>query len=233
MDVVFCIILLLLAVEIVPGSNVRQNDLFPDESGENSDEFLYGKQQKSSKSITNRNNSLKFRIESADIPCANKTTIFCEEVTNQAYPTKYLESVLVNTNALQAYENYFNKPNETLGSRIRSDEPTFELCDSIKRFVYPQLAMNVQHDWHFIINQPRFQQPIRVEICQKKNTQCLFNESLPNNFVSACVQKYTKVPLLSLGEDGEILTYDYEFPSSCQCQINLWKSGKSGARRRY
>lgn len=224
MDAVFWIVLLLLAVEIVLGSIVRRSVLFPDGS-----QTFYGKQQKLStvqtkKSIPNLtqpNRKLKFRIDSTDIPCANVTTTFCEQVTNQAYPTKDLGSVLANIDA-KTYENYFNKPNETIGLRIHSDEP----CPSIERFIHPQLAMNVQDDWRFIINQESYQQTIHVEICEKKNSECSFDKPLPNNFVTACVQRNTKVPLLSLGEDGEILTYTYEFPSFCQCKIDTQKPEK-------
>lgn len=167
--------------------------------------------------------NMKFRVDSNDLPCTNTSMPFCEELTNQAYPTKYVETILARTDA-QTYKNYFNKtvPNdESLDIRSGfSDDSPIELCRSFKRLIYPQLAMNVQNDWRFVIQSNQSRQPIRVEICQKKNSKCLFSETFPNGYVSRCVQKNTKVPLLSLGENGELVSFDYEFPSFCQCELH-------------
>lgn len=219
------IIWLLMCVEFVLGS---RHVLFPDDSQENLGDFLYGRRKHTPSRVKSvrpiAHHKRRFRIDATDLPCVNKTMIFCEEVANKAYPTKYVESVM-SRSGTQIYENFFNKtiPNESLGIRLLSTDGPIELCDSIQRLIYPQLAMNVQRDWRFVINQPSYRQPIRVEICHKKNSKCLFNESFPAGYVSSCVQKYAKVPLLSLGEDGQVTSYDYEFPSFCQCEIHLKK----------
>lgn len=196
--------------------------LFPDDSNEETSQNFDFSKQKQSQQTTNHHDKsdgkMKFRIDSNDISCVNT---FCEELTNQAYPTKYVETILAKTDT-QIYENYFNKTvpsDESLDVRI-SDDVSIELCRSFKRLIYPQVAMNVQNDWRFVIQSNQSRQPIRVEICQKKNSKCLFSETFPNGYVSVCVQKNTKVPLLSLGENGELVSYDYEFPSFCQCELH-------------
>lgn len=236
--------MLLLAVETVFNANTPRAVLFPDLSGENSDEFDYGDIDISAKSKHSHTNfiksihttnkqMLKFRIDSTDVPCVNTTMFFCEEVTDQAYPKQYVETILANADA-QTYENFFNKtqPNENLELRLAIDKP-IELCESFKRIIHPQLAMNVQRKWHFVINQPSYQQAIHVEICRRKKSKCLFDDTDSSNYVSSCVQKYTKMPLLSLGEDGQMVSYEYEFPAYCQCEIQRKKHTKNTKHRRY
>lgn len=194
--------------------------LFPDENEKPSRNF--------------HRSNIHFRIDSNAVPCMNTSLLFCEELTNRAYPIKYVEKILAKSDA-QKYENYFNKtvPSDNLlGVRITDDGP-IELCNSFKRLIYPQLAMDVEKDWRFVIQSNQSKQAIRVEICQKKRSKCLFNESFPNGYVSACVQKYTKVPLLSLGENGELRSYDYEFPSFCQCELRYKQSNRFTGHRPF
>lgn len=243
MKIVFRIILLFV-IEFSLSSDVpRQRAvLFPNDIEENSEEFIYGKVHSEAtlkpSSMKHQNpQETKFRIDSTELPCENTIMSFCEDATNKAYPTKYVESILANTDA-QKYENYFNRTvtnDDLLDFRLSNDE-TIELCNSFKRHIYPQLAMNVENEWRFVINQNNYRQPIRLEICQKKKSKCLFTDSLPNNLVAFCIQKYTKVPLLSLGENGDMISYDYEFPSHCQCKIQRLKQGlkpeRNGGKRR-
>lgn len=198
--------------------------LFPDDNDEEASQNFEFSKQKQPQQTTNLHDKsdekMEFRIDSDDIPCVKTSLLFCEELTNRVYPTKYIEKILA-TADVQAYENYFNKTvpsDDSLDVRISDDVP-IELCRSFKRLIYPQVAMNVQNDWRFVIQSNQSRQPIRVEICQKKNSKCIFSETFPNGYVSACVQKNTKVPLLSLGENGELVSYDYEFPSFCQCEL--------------
>ncbi|XP_055304174.1 uncharacterized protein LOC129569403 [Sitodiplosis mosellana] len=231
MNIVFQVMVLLLGVGTIFSADTSRTVLFPDLSEENSEEFDYGAidvSQTASQSKLSSTKTIKFRIDSTDVPCVNTTMYFCEEVTNQAYPKQYVESMLAKTDA-QTYKNYFNKtlPKETLRLRsLSTNNEPIELCDSFKRVIHPQLARSVHREWHFVINQPSYQQPILMEICRKKKSKCLFSESQSMNYVSLCVQKYTKVPLLSLREDGQMVSYDYEFPGYCQCEIQPRKSIK-------
>lgn len=178
------------------------------------------------KNIQNiKNNALviRYRIDSRRIPCTNSSMPFCESVGDSVYPFKYVETKLKATGKL--YKEFFNKTaapaTHSLQIRLMpsGSDTKVDLCESFRRLIYPQLAMNVHNDWRFVINQPNYQQPIHVEICQRKSGQCLFNDSFPNGYTSKCIQKHTKVHLLSLGEDGEIVSYEYEFPSHCQCEL--------------
>lgn len=240
MSIVFQIVVLQLAVGTIFGADTPRTVQFPDLSEENSEDFDYGNIDVSqtatkSKQMSAQIGRINFRIDSTDVPCVNTTMFFCEEVTNQAYPKQYVESMLAKTD-VQTYKNYFNKtlPTETLNVRLLStNDAPIELCDSFKRVIYPQLAMSVQRQWHFVINQPSYQQPIHVEICRKKKSKCSFSEPPSINYVAMCVQKYTKVPLLSLGEDGQMVSYEYEFPAFCQCEMQPKKYEKTIKHHRF
>lgn len=210
---------ILLKVDDGLGSDARAVFFPEDENDEVSTKSHHRKRYK----------NLKFRIDADDVPCESASLPFCEKLTNRAYPAKYVETILAKTDA-QTYENYFNRTvpsdesigvDERLGSDLSlANRIGVELCASYKRLIYPQLAMNIENDWRFVIQSQQSRQPIRVEICQNKNGKCKFSESFPKHYASKCVQKSTKVPLLSLGENGELVSYDYEFPSYCQCELH-------------
>lgn len=239
----------LLNIEMAFGSATpARTVLFPDDSAEETSQgFDSSKLEQPQQTITkpngknpttnysNANGKMKFRIDSSDIPCIKNTTMFfCEELANQEYPTEYVETMLANTDA-QTYSKYFNKTvasDDALGVRISSDT-SIELCTSFKRIIYPQVAVNIENDWRFVIQSTQSKQSIRVEICQKQNSKCLFSETFPNGYVSACIQKHTKVPLLSLGENGELVSYDYAFPSFCQCEIHYKQTNRLSGRHRF
>lgn len=218
MSTVAWFIILLLYIESVYGSNSSWTvPLFPDDSEEYNSDYSYDA-FKQPELVNGRELITKprFRIDSMDVPCVNTTMSFCEDVTNEAYPSEYVKTVLSNVNA-QAYETYFNKTTtsaEDLQIRVLS-ATNDDFCDSVNRFIYPKLAKNVQSDWRFVINQPSYQQPVHVEICQKVKSRC--SVASPN-LITFCVQDYEIRPLLSIDIDGEIVTEYYEIPSSCKCQ---------------
>lgn len=233
------LIILLLNIKIVCGlSAPRAIPLFPDESDENPDDSAYDEMNvlQPNDPLPNGHRSRQkpiFRIDSMAIPCQyNATMSFCEDVPNEVYPTKYVESVLANAGA-QTYETYFNKtmPDESLKVRLLSaaddEDVPIELCNSVNRLIFPQLAKNVENKWHFIINQPNYQQPIYAEFCQPTRSKC--HNAFPNH-VASCIQQYKILPLLSVREDGEIISEYYKMPIFCKCQLKRKKNPK---QRKY
>lgn len=201
--------------------------LFPSESDESDENFSYNSYDiatiTAGNGAVNRNATgskplpkIQFRLDAARVPCSNATISFCERVDHHQYPTQHVKRVL-QQNA-ERYINFFNK----ITVRDSFGEP-INLCDTYTRQIYPQIAMNIDSDWRFIINQPKYQQSIRVELCQKRSSQCQFAETFPPGYVSSCTQKYTKIPLLSLDDDGEITQFVYEFPSHCKCDLQKKK----------
>lgn len=162
---------------------------------------------------------LQFRIDAATVPCSNETIRFCEHIDQNRYPTQHVKTIL-QQNA-ERYANFFNN----ITVRDNFPEP-INLCDTYTRKIYPQMAMNIDSDWRFIINQPEYRQSIQVQLCQKRSSQCQFSELFPSGYVSSCTQKFTKIPLLSLDENGELVQFDYEFPSHCQCDLQKKKKKK-------
>lgn len=167
----------------------------------------------------------QFRIDAANVPCSNSSLNFCEEVSQHIYPSQHVKTMLAKTADL--YANFFNK------IETRDDFPdSINLCDTYRRKIYPTAARNVDSDWRFVVNQGEYRQPIRVELCQKRSSQCAFSDSFPPGYASSCKQKFTKIPLLSLNDDGEMSTFEYEFPSHCQCDLHRVKSTKKRPHRR-
>lgn len=214
------LIILLLNIKIVCGlSAPRAIPLFPDESDENPDDSAYDEMNvlQPNDPLPNGHRSRQkpiFRIDSMAIPCQyNATMSFCEDVPNEVYPTKYVESVLANAGA-QTYETYFNKtmPDESLKVRLLSaaddEDVPIELCNSVNRLIFPQLAKN-------------------VEFCQPTRSKC--HNAFPNH-VASCIQQYKILPLLSVREDGEIISEYYKMPIFYKCQLKRKKNPK---QRKY
>lgn len=191
--------------------------LFPSDSEEIDAQYT----DESYDSVDQNDNSFKlqFRIDATKVPCSNASIPFCEDTNQRLYPKQYVESVL--QRSLDQYTEFFNK------LEVRDDfMSSMNLCDTHRRLIHPQLAMNTQNDWRFVINQANYRQPIRVELCQKRASKCQFSESFSADVTSSCTQKYTEIPLLSLGDDGELLEYTYKFPSHCQCEMREVKRKK-------
>lgn len=190
--------------------------VFPDESEESDEVASYEKDVKTDDDVDTKNlqPAPQFRINATNVPCSNAN--FCEEDHQQLYPAQYVESVLQKNASF--YAKYFNK----ITTRDDFSDP-INLCDTYSRMVYPKIAMNVESDWRFVINQPDYRQSIRVELCQKRSSQCQFSESFPlvtDTHLSSCTQKLTKIPLLSLDDDGHLTQFMYEYPSHCQCELH-------------
>lgn len=203
---------------------------FPDGSEEESETFnnILNLDKAETEIDGNADVQLKpqFRIDASSVPCSNASVRFCEQVSQQLYPSHHVEAKLKKTADL--YANFFNK------IEMRDDFPDdpINLCDTYRRKIYPQMALNVDSDWRFVINQAEYRQPIHVELCQKRSSQCEFSNSFPSGYESSCTQKFTKIPLLSLNDDGEISTFEYEFPSHCQCDLHRINSAKSRPHRK-
>lgn len=214
----FCIFYLCIVSAI---SYPSKKVLFPSEDDDDTDDDQFSNYDSlginSEESESEQNTSkIKFRIDAANVPCTNSTIPFCEDVNQRLYPSQYVETVLQKSPDL--YTKFFNK----LETRNDFTAP-IDLCETYQRSIHPQLAMNVQNDWRFVINQPNYRQPIRVELCQKRTSKCQFSDSFPSGFVSSCTQKFTEIPLLSLDDDGEIQEFNYKFPSHCQCEMRKVK----------
>lgn len=158
--------------------------LFPSESDESDEIFSYNSwitaEQKTIAngyvSAVKPSPNIRFRIDAANVPCSNATLRFCERVDQHQYPTQHINNVL-QQNA-ERYANFFNN----ISTRNDFPEP-INLCDTYTRQIFPQIAMNVDSDWRFIINQPKFRQTIRIELCQKRSSQCQFGELFPTGYV--------------------------------------------------
>lgn len=216
-----------------PAAMPLRKVLFPgDYSDESDDIFSPNRVGMANKTAANNVSRLplspkiRFRLDAGSVPCSNETIRFCERVDQNQYPTQHVKAILQKNS--KRYENFFNN-NRDLSVRDDFAEP-INLCETYTRQIYPQIAMNINSDWRFIINQPEYRQSIRVELCQKRSSQCQFSELFPLDYVSSCTQKFTKIPLLSLDDDGEVKQFDYEFPSHCQCDLQKSKTNKKTFR---
>lgn len=221
------VILVVIFVSFRPVNGLSLKKVFFPSGSEESGEFFthIGKNSSESNENVDIKPKLQFRIDASKIPCLNSTVHFCENVDQQLYPSQYVNSLLQKSR--DQYAEFFNK------IELRDEFPeSIDLCDTYKRIVYPRIAMNINLDWHFVINTPDTRQQVRVEICKKKSSTCQFSESFPTGYVSSCTQKFAKIPLLSIDINGDILEYEYEFPSHCQCDLLPTKSTKNRAQQK-
>lgn len=169
-------------------------------------------------------NKLQFRIDADNIPCANSSIHFCENVGQQLYPSQYVESMLQNHS--DRYAEFFNKVEfrDDFSHTNRVEHP---LCPAHKRDVYPEIAMDVDSEWFFIVNTPQTRQHIRIELCKKRSCQC---ESLPNGTESTCMQKFGITLLAALDHNGGIVKKEFKFPSYCECVRYRKKPTKNRVR---
>lgn len=178
---------------------------------------------------TNNTNKLQFHIDAASVPCANSTVHFCENVGQQLYPLQYVESMI------QRNGDRYAELIERNNVKLRDDFPEPKgLCDTYKRVVYPEIAKNVHLDWRFVLNTHDIRQQIRIELCQKKSCQCQHSDSFRNGMEATfrCMQKFAKINLLTLDNNGKIFSDRFEFPSHCECMMYENKPTNSRVRRK-
>lgn len=168
-----------------------------------------------------------FHIDAANIPCTNATVSFCENVN--LYPTEYIESVL--EKRADQFVGFFMEI-RPLSIDDTYDEP-YNLCETYRRPVQPQMAKNMHNDWRFVVNQPNYRQTINVEICKKRGHKCDFDDRLPKDYVSSCAQKYTEHTLLSLDDGGEFREFKYQFPTYCECELRKQKRKTANKRKHH
>lgn len=196
--------------------------VFPNE--ESDEDFIYGKlptaseYDKKSQQQHDKPHH-KFPIDETEISCSSNVTIaprFCEEDESQAYPIDYIESLLKE----KLGELKSNVESEEVMNRDNFlDEPdVISQCEVHRRKIYPRKAWNKELGWRYIINLPKYHQPIIVELCQKASGPCLFNDYLPFGVLSSCTQKYSKKQLYALdAHHGNFFESEYEYPSHCTC----------------
>lgn len=156
--------------------------------------------------------NIKFRIDAASAPCKQNEWNFCDATVRQEYPARYIRSLL--NRAPELYTHLETRI--SFGTKKPSGD---DLCASVKSIKYPQVALNTDHHWHFIINLPEFRQPIPVEMCKEHLSKCSIDGFLQAAYGTYCEQTTRSIPLLSLDVDGEIRVFNYTFPSHCQCKL--------------
>ena len=63
--------------------------------------------------------------------------------------------------------------------RWDDDEEMVEVCDKAERYIYPQLAKNVDDDWKLVINQRdgKYNQGVKIKTCSKRLVSSNKNDS--------------------------------------------------------
>lgn len=152
---------------------------------------------------------------SDNIPnCAANGSTYCETV--DGYPTQYVHSIMNTIENQKLLTN--NGVVTTYGLTQRMDMSMDEIsfCTTRSVVIYPKLALSVNNDWCYIINQAHYLQGVRVELCTHSNA-CGFSELLPNGYVSQCKQKFEERLLVGLDGDGHAVKNYFRLPSHCEC----------------
>ncbi|KAK4880928.1 hypothetical protein RN001_004247 [Aquatica leii] len=136
---------------------------------------------------------------------------FCEDVSS--YPYEHVRSIL---NEHKELDIFFNVDEEPIENRIFSREDNF-LCPSIQRMIFPQLLLNKDNQWKYVVNQgSEYRQGIRIETCLQDNQKCSLVE-VPLLYTTICKQKFTYRKMLSLTGEGEPEGDIFVLPTACCC----------------
>ncbi|CAG9818071.1 unnamed protein product [Phaedon cochleariae] len=147
--------------------------------------------------------------------CADDST-FCENI--DSYPYHHLKDVLQKNTLYKELFGTDEAPVE-ISNRVGGEDDRY-VCGAFERTIFPQVGMNKDNKWKFIINQGEkdgFVQGIRIETCRKPDTPCDIIGDLPNGYVTSCKQKYVYRRLLALNDTGAPVPDSFKIPSSCCC----------------
>lgn len=97
------------------------------------------------------------------------------------------------------------------------DDDEIELCDTVKKVIYPTSATSETGVDLFIFNSDDHKQGVHVSICQNAGNPCDDFVVLRNNYRSECKQQSIYRELLSLSPQGRPIKQRFEFPASCTC----------------
>lgn len=160
-----------------------------------------------------------------NVPCANSTVHFCDEVSEQLYPTQQIMSMLQKNPDLYSkffkIKNRFDLPEEN--EQVSSNKQ----CATIKTSRAPKLLKNIHSELRYVINLPHHIQQYTAHLCRDKSSQCQYGSSFPPGMVSTCQQGYSKIELLIF--DGDLEPDEFEIESHCICE---WKPRKRRPNRK-
>lgn len=146
--------------------------------------------------------------------CASNGRTYCENV--DGYPAQYVNSLMNTSENKNLLNNNGVVTAYGLAQRMDTSMEEISFCGTRKVVIYPKLALSVNNNWCYIINQAQYMQGVRVELCAHSNA-CGFSEMLPNGYVSQCVQKFEERMLVGLDSDGHAVKNYFRLPSHCEC----------------
>lgn len=155
---------------------------------------------------------------------------FCEHVPD--YPVAHIERQLA------ADPERFA---ELFGSELAPVSPVVEsrfgdgadgqpLCASRETIIYPKMGQTAKNTWMYIVNSKRYQQGIRVEMCDRVDGPCEWPSGgggggggravyWPQGMRSVCRQKFTYRQLLAVDGYGRPVMDAFRMPCCCSCVL--------------
>ncbi|XP_057330765.1 protein spaetzle-like isoform X2 [Microplitis mediator] len=145
---------------------------------------------------------------------------FCEQVPY--YPNDIIKKELQLKSDLKLLET----KDEPLTLKTRFNEiESDSLCNSVRKDVFPRVAVNKDGEWKYIINNDDFVQRVSVEICEDESTSCKFIDGFADGYESTCKQKYIYKKLAAISQDGIASPDWFEMPVSCCCHVQYFGGG--------
>lgn len=177
----------------------------------------------------------KTTVQSTRCVDAQQKQSFCEHVPD--YPAAHIERQMA------ADPERFA---ELLGGEVAPVSPVVEsrfgadvadgrpLCARRETIIYPKMGQTVRNTWMYIVNSRRYQQGIRVEMCDRVDGSCEWPSGnggyrgfrggggaayWPVGMRSVCRQKFTYRQLLAVDGYGRPVMEAFRMPCCCSCVL--------------
>jgi len=155
------------------------------------------------------------------------STRYCEDIGD--YPDRSILNRLRGNPEVSysLFSDVFNGSCTVSVPNLRFDIKEEQLCQGLKKVVFPRKALNTKKEWMFVVNIGNYTQSVEVEECQGFSTEeggefgsCQYSGSSGNNpEATSCRQVYREHRLLALKNGGQLEVDSFKLPSACACFV--------------
>lgn len=149
---------------------------------------------------------------------------FCEHVPD--YPAAHIERQLAADpeRFAELFGNELAPVSPVVESRFGDGADGQPLCASRETIIYPKMGQTAKNTWMYIVNSRRYQQGIRVEMCDRVDGPCEWPSAgravyWPQGMRSVCRQKFTYRQLLAVDGYGRPVMDAFRMPCCCSCVL--------------
>nr|WMZ41598.1 spaetzle-1 protein [Altica viridicyanea] len=153
------------------------------------------------------------QLSSTKIRSRNCTFGICETVLD--YPTEKIQKLIDRSVNIKKY--FENQVPIVFDSRLSEGE---NLCAIKSYTVFPKSATNIKGTEQLVVNVDDYQQGVNFETCENVDKACKYTDTFPDDYTTACEQKYTIRKLMAISKETHQPIFDnFKMPSCCVCTI--------------